>query len=63
MEEFKIRLTDEQSQLDDRIEKLETFLKSDKSNEIDQFQLALLGIQLPAMKTYLRCLNERIGRL
>ena len=63
MSNFKIRLKEEQAQLAERIEKLESFLQSDKSNAIDQFQLAFLGIQLPAMNTYLRCLDERIGRL
>ena len=63
MSDFKERLSEEQVQLEDKITKLESFLNSDKSNDIDQIQLALLGIQLPAMKTYLRCLDERIGRL
>lgn len=63
MDDFKARLIEEQAQLAERVEKLETFLQSDKSNEMDQIQLALLGIQLPSMKTYLRCLEERFGRL
>ena len=63
MNDFKTRLIEERAQLKEKIEKLETFLQSDKSNEIDQFQLAFLGIQLPAMETYLRCLAERLGRL
>lgn len=63
MSDFKERLYDERAELVERVEKLELFLKSDKSNEIDQIQLALLGIQLPAMKTYVRCLDERFGRL
>ena len=63
MSDFKTRLLEEKDQLEEKVEKLEAFLQSNKSNEIDQIQLALLGIQLPAMKTYLRCLDERIGRL
>ena len=66
MADFKERLTKEREELAERTKKLEDFLLSDKSNElleIDQFQLAFLGIQLQAMKTYLRCLDERWGRL
>jgi len=63
MSDFKTRLLEEKDQLEEKVEKLEAFLQSNKSNEIDQIQLALLGIQLPAMKTYLRCLDERIVRL
>ena len=66
MDDFKTRLTKEREELAERTKKLEDFLLSDKSNElleIDQFQLAFLGIQLQAMKTYLRCLDERWGRL
>ena len=63
MDDFKTRLTKEREELAERTKKLEDFMVSDKSNEIDQFQLAFLGIQLLAMKTYLRCLDERWGRL
>lgn len=63
MSDFKERLYDERAELVKKIEKLESFLQSDKSNEIDQIQLALLGIQLPAMEIYKRCLDERFGRL
>ncbi len=63
MSDFKERLEEERLKLTEKTEKLEEFLQSDNSNEIDQIQLALLGIQLPSMKTYLRCLDERLGRL
>jgi|AntAceMinimDraft_2_1070361.scaffolds.fasta_scaffold66970_1 hypothetical protein len=63
MSDFKERLYDERAELVEKTEKLEAFLQSDKSNEIDQIQLALLGIQLPIMKTYVRVLDERFGRL
>ena len=63
MSTFKERLYDEKVQLVEKIDKLELFLQGKQSNEIDQIQLALLGIQLLAMKTYLRCLDERFGRL
>ena len=63
MSEFKERLYDERAQLVEKTEKLEVFLQSNKSNEIGQIQLALLGIQLPLMKAYVRVLDERFGRL
>ena len=63
MSSFKERLYDERAQLVEKTEKLEAFLQSDKSNETDQIQLALLGIQLPIMKTYVRVLDERFGIL
>ena len=63
MSDFKERLYDERAQLVEKTEKLETFLRSNKANEIDQIQLALLGIQLSIMKTYIRVLDERFGRL
>ena len=63
MSSFKERLYDERAQLVEKTEKLEAFLQSDKSNETDQIQLALFGIQLPIMKTYVRVLDERFGIL
>lgn len=63
MNDFKTRLIEEEAQLVEKIEKLESFLQGDKSKEIDQIQLILLGIQLPAMVTYLKCLNERLSGL
>ena len=63
MSDFIERLIEEQKQLEVKIEKLKAFLQSDSSNKIDPIQLALLSIQLPTMEGYLRCLNERLGRL
>lgn len=59
MSDFKTRLTQEQSELSERVENLEAFLQTSKSDEIDPIQRTLLDIQLPAMKTYLTILNER----
>lgn len=60
---FRTRLINERKQLAERIEKLKAFLQSEKANEIDEVQLALLYAQLPAMRTYLTILSQRIDRL
>lgn len=60
---FKTRLLEERDQLSEKENKLEEFLRSDKSESIDPFQLTLLRIQHAAMVTYLECLKERIIRL
>lgn len=63
MSDFKTRLTEEQSQLAERVEKLEAFLQTSNADNIDKVQRTLLDVQLPAMKTYLTVLNERIRLL
>lgn len=63
MSDFKTRLLEEKQQLDDKIEKLNSFLDSDKVGEIDVVQLTLLNVQVKAMKTYSQILLERIIRL
>jgi esterase/lipase superfamily enzyme len=61
-ENNKTRLIIEKDELAEKV-KLESFLATEKANEIDKDQLMLLGIQLNAMKTYLGCLTARIDRL
>lgn len=63
MEDFKTRLILEHTELNEKIEKLDTFTKSDKFTLIDNVQMTLLNIQLCAMQTYSQCLVERIARL
>lgn len=63
MDDFIARLSDEKSQLDEKIAKLEAFTKSDAFNVIDNVQSGLLKIQLNAMATYSQCLDERLWRL
>ena len=63
MESFKIRLLDEQAQLEEKLNKLDDFLMSDKIDNINDIQKALLKVQATAMNTYLQCLQERIERL
>lgn len=63
MSDFKQRLNDEKEQLEQRLDKLDDFLMSEKVKEIDDVQKALLQVQATAMNTYLQCLKERIERL
>ena len=63
MSDFISRLSDEKSQLDEKIAKLEAFTKSDAFNSIDNVQRGLLKIQLNAMATYSQILDERLWRL
>jgi TPP-dependent indolepyruvate ferredoxin oxidoreductase alpha subunit len=58
--DFYKRLLAEKEELDSKIEKLEQFYNSTKINSIDEAQKDLLGIQLPAMKTYRTILSVRI---
>ena len=63
MSYFKTRLIEEKAQLEEKLDKLDTFLFSEKVKEIDDVQKALLKVQATAMNTYLQCLKERIERL
>ena len=63
MSNFKDRLIKEKEDLEEKLEKLNDFNASEKSNEIDLFQKSLLVIQAGAMYTYLECLKERLFRL
>jgi len=63
MSDLKNRLIDEQEQLEEKLNKLDAFLMSDKVKDVDDVQKALLQVQATAMNTYLQCLKERIERL
>ena len=63
MGDFKTRLVEEREQLEERLNKLDVFLLSEKVKEIEDVQKALLQVQATAMNTYLQCLKERIERL
>jgi len=60
MNNFKTRLIEEKIQLEERLDKLDNFLLSEKGKEITDMQKTLLRIQATAMNTYLQCLKERI---
>ena len=55
------RVVEEAEQLDDKITKLEAFLKSDKVSVVDGQEVTLLGTQLQAMKNYSDLLHARIS--
>lgn len=63
MSDFKDRLLTEKSELDEKIEKLSTFVNSEKIDTIDPKQKQLLNQQLPAMQSYSDILAQRIGLL
>ena len=63
MDDFKERLVQEEKDLTEKLEKLNAFNGSDKVDQIDPRQKALLSIQAGAMYTYVRCLQERISIL
>lgn len=61
-----IRAVDEKMNLEQRTEKLDTFIKEVKSSnnpDIDATDLELLEEQLHYMRGYLRVLNIRISRV
>jgi hypothetical protein len=57
---FYKRLLDEKVSLEEKVEKLKIFLFTGAFNQLDFHQQGLLQIQLSAMETYLKCLNERL---
>ena len=61
MSDFKTRLLEEKSQLDERLEKLITFQSSSIFSSIPSVQQCLLNIQAKAMATYSQILLERIA--
>lgn len=63
VETFKDRLITEKSELDTKIEKLNSFVDSPNYQGIGSDQQALLSIQLKAMETYSQCLLVRLARL
>lgn len=63
MSDFRTRLAEEQAQLEEKLNKLDEFLDSDKFNRVDDVQKALLKVQATAMNTYNQCLKERLERL
>lgn len=63
VESFKDRLLSEKLELGTRLNKLYKFIGTDKFYTLPQIQRSLLIIQLSAMDTYLKCLNERLEYL
>ena len=63
MSNLETRLETERIELEEKLDKLDAFLVSDKINEANDVQKALMQVQATAMNTYLQCLKERIERL
>lgn len=63
MSDFKTRLIAEKNELMEKTEKLSTFLNSENSKKVDEFQLTMMNIQLSAMQTYRGCLEARVNKL
>ena len=63
MSDFKSRLIEEKAQLDERLEKLQAFQKSDGFQSIAAVQQTLLNVQANAMATYSQIVLERIAWL
>lgn len=63
MGDFKTRLIAEQVDLEEKLNKLNDFNRSEKAESIDPVQKSLLIIQAGAMYTYNECLKERLARL
>ncbi len=60
MEDFKKRLLVEQEQLNERVDGLQKFLRSEGFKKLEQLQQELLTEQLVFMIQYKRVLNTRI---
>ena len=60
---FLTRLKKEEEELSIKLDKLDTFMYSDKFNSIPDIQKTILKIQYTAMVTYKICLLERIEKL
>ena len=63
MEAFKVRLINEQFDLQEKISKLMPFIESENFNKIDDSQQKLLRDQLDAMERYNSILVERLSLL
>ena len=63
MDAFKVRLINEQFDLQEKISKLKPFIESENFNKIDDSQQKLLMDQLDAMERYNNILVERLSLL
>ena len=63
MEAFKVRLINEQFELQEKINKLNGFINSESLGNIDIFQQNLLKEQIVAMESYNNILIKRLAAL
>lgn len=60
MNDAKQRLEKEAEELEEKLQKLQTFIGTPECKDISYTQRMLLDIQENSMRTYLRCLEYRI---
>ena len=63
MDNFIERLLNEQSELNERLEKLQAFQATEDFLKLEAVQQSLLNVQANAMATYSQVLAERISWL
>lgn len=60
MEAFKVRLINEQFELQEKINKLKPFIESENFKKVDKYQQKLLKEQVDVMDKYNQILIERL---
>jgi len=63
MEDWKARVFEEREQLNHKIYKLESYLESSVSDQLDEYAKHLLRRQLEAMEEYSYILTERLEEI
>lgn len=63
MDEKKAILIQEQSALDEKLERLNDFNQSELADQLDPVEKNLMVIQAGAMYTYNECLKARLERM
>ena len=63
MDAFKVRLVNEQFDLQEKISKLKPFIESENFNKVDDSQQKLLRDQLDVMERYNSIIVERLSLL
>ena len=63
MDAFKVRLVNEQFDLQEKISKLKPFIESENFNKVDDSQQKLLKEQVEVMERYNDILVERLSLL
>lgn len=62
MEDFQIRVIDERDQLSEKLDKLDSFIESDRFQDLHWRDRHLLTRQAVCMQSYKEILDERINR-
>mgnify|MGYP000315460221 CR=1 FL=1 len=62
MKDHELRVVNEKSQLDDKINKLSNFMMTETYSSLPSVDRGLLMVQVRSMKMYSECLEDRISR-